>query len=115
MIGEEIWKALGYLFMAGILATAYNLAHDSKLGRNKLLMQGLLICAGLALFASFTLGQPTCIDEETDNRGSTCYEYADDGYTPTTEQRVAKFFYFMTLLGVPVVAGALSRKMPQEM
>lgn len=35
-------------------------------------------------------------------------KYADDGFEPTTEQRVANFAYFMTLLYIPVVFGAFS-------
>jgi len=57
-----------------------------------------LFCAGIALFASATLGKPSCIDSETDNRGTTCYEYADDGYEPTNKQRGANFSYYMVLL-----------------
>jgi hypothetical protein len=63
---------------------------------------------------SANLGRPTCIDSETDNRGTTCYEYGDDGYEPTTEQRVATFTYYMTLIFIPVAVGTYIGKKEKE-
>jgi hypothetical protein len=84
------------------------MAEQSAGGGNfkKVLWKGFLICAGIALFASFSLGNPTCIDSEQDYRGSTCNDYANDGYKPTTEQRSANFAFWLVLLYVPVVFGA---------
>ncbi len=108
-ISGEIFKVLGYLVGAYVLFHVYNIARkDSGVGNFKnVLWKGLLFCAGIALFASFSLGNPTCLDREQDNRSSTCYEYADDGYEPTAEQRAARFAYWFILLYVPVVFGAL--------
>ncbi|NTV40791.1 MAG: hypothetical protein HGA61_00760 [Candidatus Moranbacteria bacterium] len=116
LLQNEVFKALGYLFIAGLVYFAWNTARKEtiKSGHKEILVKGFCWCAGIAIFASFTLGQPTCTDYEQDNRGSTCYDYADDGYTPTTEQRVAKFAYFMTLFFIPVVLGTLDGKKEKE-
>jgi len=71
------------------------------------LQKRLLWCGGIALFASITLGNPTC-EQQADPVYGGCEYYADDGYEPTTEQRAANFAYFMTLLYIPVVFGAFS-------
>jgi hypothetical protein len=70
-------------------------------------VEGLLWCGGIALFASFTLGNPTC-EIQADPVHGGCEYYADDGYEPTNEQRAVSFAYFMTLLYIPVVVGAFN-------
>ncbi|BCX16101.1 MAG: hypothetical protein KatS3mg098_330 [Candidatus Parcubacteria bacterium] len=109
LIFHEIFRALGYLLIAGVVLFAWKTARDnSKDGKLKeVLWKGLLWCAGIALFASFTLGNPSCIEQSDPVYGG-CEQYADDGFEPTTEQRVANFAYFMTLLYIPVVFGAFS-------
>jgi len=111
-ISTEIFKALGYLFIAFIVYVAWLMARKNAGSGNfkMVLWKGFLWCAGIALFASFSVGDPTCIDSEQDLRGSTCYEYADDGYQPTTEQRAAQFAYWFTLLYLPVIFGAYGGK-----
>ncbi|PKL72685.1 hypothetical protein CVV26_00245 [Candidatus Kuenenbacteria bacterium HGW-Kuenenbacteria-1] len=110
-IFDEIFKALGYLFIAGIVYFAWKTANDNATGGKykTVLWKGFLWCAGIALFASITLGNPTC-EERSDPVYGGCEQYADDGYEPTTEQRAAKFAYFMTLLYIPVVIGALKKR-----
>jgi len=112
LILGEVFKALGYLLIAGIVFYAWDTARTHAKGGQlvSVLWKGFLWCGGIALFTSVTLGNPTCIDSEQDNRGSTCYEYADDGYEPTTEQRAANFAYYMTLLYLPVIFGAYKGK-----
>ena len=107
LIFDETFKALGYLFIAGVVAFAWKTARDNARGGHlkTVLWKGLLWCAGIAFFASITLGNPTC-EEVSDPVYGGCEQYTDDGWEPTTEQRVAKFAYFMTLLYVPVVIGA---------
>lgn len=109
---NEILRALIYLFIVGIICFAWKIACDSaKGGKYKtVLWKGLLWCAGISLFMSLKLGDPTCIYSENDPWGSECIEYADDGYKPTTEQRGASFAYYMTLLYVPVALGAFSKR-----
>lgn len=108
IIFDEIYRAIGYLLIAGVVALAWKFARDgARGGRFKtVLWKGFLWCAGIALFSSMALGGPSCVDSEQDLRGSTCYEYADDDYNPTTEQRIANFAYAMTLLYLPVIFGA---------
>src|SRR3989344_2611171 len=98
-IFDEIFKALGYLFIAGIVYFAWKTANDNAEGGKykTVLWKGFLWCAGIALFASVTLGNPTC-EERSDPVYGGCEQYADNGYKPTTEQKVARFAYFMTLL-----------------
>jgi hypothetical protein len=109
LVFDEIFKALGYLFIAGVVLFAWKTARDNaKDGKLKeVLWKGFLWCAGIALFASFTLGNPTC-EEQSDPVYGGCEQYADDGFEPTTEQRTARFTYFMTLLYIPVVVGAFN-------
>lgn len=117
LLQEEIFKAIGYLLIAGLVYMAWNTAREEtvKSSYKEILVKGFGWCVGIALFASFTLGQPTCTDYEQDNRGGTCYDYADDGFTPTTEQRVSKFAYYMTLFYIPVVMGVFKGKKEKEL
>lgn len=107
IILSEIFKAIGYLFIAGIVYFAYKTAHDySVIGNHKsVLWKGFLWIAAIAFFASITLGNPSC-ESGSDSLYGDCERYADDGFNPTTEQRLASFFYFITLLYVPVAIGA---------
>lgn len=106
-IFNEIFRALGYLLIAGVAFFAWETARDNAVHRklSQVLWKGFLWCAGIALFASVTLGNPSCIEQSDPVYGG-CEQYADDGFKPTIEQRVANFAYFMTLLYVPVVFGA---------
>ncbi len=111
VISDGIFRALGYLLIAGIAYLAGKIASDnSKNGKYKIVLwKGFLWCAGIALFASVVVGNPFCESYDDLLYGS-CEYYADDGYEPTTEQTVGSFAYFMTLLYIPVVIGALSNR-----
>ncbi|OGZ31545.1 MAG: hypothetical protein A3H02_02450 [Candidatus Niyogibacteria bacterium RIFCSPLOWO2_12_FULL_41_13] len=111
IIFDKIFRALGYLFIAGIVYFAWKTASDNAEGGKykTVLWKGFLLCAGIALFASFTLGNPTC-EEQSDPVYGGCEQYADDGFEPTIKQRVAHFAYYMTLLYIPVVIGALKKR-----
>ena len=108
---NEIFRALGYLLIAGVISFTWKQASDTtqKEDFKKVLWKGLLWCAGISLLASFTLGNPTCTEQSDPIYGG-CEQYADNGFKPTTEQRVASFSYFLTLLYIPVVFGVFSRK-----
>ena len=111
LIFNEVFKALGYLLVAGVAFSAFSIARDSA-GAGKLKMvlwKGLLCCCAIGLFTSLTLGNATC-EEQTDPIRGGCEAYVDDGYTPTTEERAANFAYFLTLLYIPVVLGAFRGK-----
>lgn len=111
MIESEIWRALGYLFISGIVVFIWKQASDAvkKEGFRMVLGKGFLLCFVIALFGSFTLGDPTCEVQDDPVYGG-CDQYTDDGYTPTTKQRIANFSYFITLLYVPVIFGAFNGK-----
>jgi len=109
MIWDEIMKAVGYLFIAGICAVAYYFANSAKMTRNKILFQGLLWCIGIALFGAVMLGSPTCEEQDDPIRGG-CAEYADDGFESSTEMRIVKFAYYMILLYVPVAFAAFNKR-----
>ena len=111
-IFNEISRAFGYLCIAGIIYIVGKTASDkAKKGSYiSVLWKGFLLCAGIALVASIALGNPSCEDYEQDPWGGICYSYSDSGFEPTTEERIARFAYFMTLLYVPVIIGAISNR-----
>lgn len=116
VIFDEIFRAFGYLLIAGVVYFAGKTASDnSKDGKYKtVLWKGFLWCAGVAVFASITLGNPSCESYNSDPLYGGCEYYADDGYKPTAEQRIGSFAYFMTLFYIPVVIGALNNKNKQK-
>lgn len=107
IVFDEIFKALGYLFIAGIVYFAWKTAYDAakKEGLKQALWKGFLWCGGLALLAVIFLGRPTCEDSSDPVFGG-CDSYADNGYEPTVNERFAKLAYFITLFYVPVVLGS---------
>ena len=107
IISEQFFKAIAYLLISGAIYLVYSIARDSaKSGKfKKTLWQGLLACAGIALFASISLGDPTCL-EQADPMYGGCSEYADDSFEPTTTQKVAHFVFYFPVLYIPVVRGA---------
>ncbi|GEM_PF-1782927 len=108
-IFSEIFRALSYLLIAGVIFVAWKKAYDNARGGKlkMVLWKGLLWCGGIALFASMLLGNPTCLVKDDPVYGG-CEQYADDGYKPTAEERIANFSYFMTLLYIPVIIGAFN-------
>ena len=108
LIAREIFNALQYLFASYIILEIYNHTKDKAetLGLNSVLAQGFLWCAGIAFIFAANLGSPTCIDTEQDNRGSTCLEYADDGYKASSQERYAEFAFYFTIFYMPVIIGA---------
>ncbi len=108
LIAKEILNALKYLFISFIIFQIYSLAINKAktLGLRAVLWQGFLWCTGIAVMFSINLGSPSCIESEQDNRGSTCIEYANDGYEPSSQERYAEFAFFFILFYVPVIAGA---------
>lgn len=54
---------------------------------------GVLVAIAISSYLAQSLGNPTCIETtDTDNRGSTCIEYADDGYEASSDQKRDKFW-----------------------
>ena len=108
---DEIFRALHYLLISGVVLFVYRLTQDNikKIGFSSTILTGLLWCVGVALLGSFFLGNPSCL-EQSDPIFGDCVYYADDGYEPTMKQRVAGFAYLMTLFYVPVIFGAFIKK-----
>lgn len=106
VVYPEILRALGYLLVAGVVSFTWKTARDNAKGGKwkEVLWKGFLWCAGIAFFASMTLGNPSCESYDDPVFGG-CEYYADDGFEPTTVQRVGNFTYFITLLYLPVVFG----------
>lgn len=108
LITQDVVKALGLLVGAYLIYYIWHFAREAaeSSSAKTVAWKGFLFCAGAALFASLSLGDPTCLSSEQDLRGGDCYEYADDSYDPTSEQRAATFAYWLTVLYVPVIFGA---------
>lgn len=57
------------------------------------MLGGLIVAVLISGWFAWGLGDPTCIEStDTDNRGSSCIEYADDGYEATSGQRWEEFW-----------------------
>jgi hypothetical protein len=111
IISDEIFRAIGYLIIAAFVFYAWKLGYDNAEGGKykDVLWKGFLWCCAIAFFASISLGSATC-EQVSDPVYGGCDVYADDAFEPTTEQRTAQFAYYLTLLYVPVVVGAIMRK-----
>ena len=109
---HEIFKVARDLIVAGFVVMAYRIARDAKTSGWGTAWRGLLWCAGIALVAAASMGQPSC-EEQDDPLGGTCQVYADDGYDPSVDQRAGRFLYLFWLLYIPVlIACAGERKTP---
>ncbi len=109
LIFDEIFRALGYLFIAAVIFGCWKIANDSARDGNykKTLWKSTLWCVGLALFAAIIMGNATCQTQSDDPLYGNCEQYADNGYEPNITQRASRFAYIMTLLYVPAVIGSL--------
>lgn len=111
VISTEIWDAVRALMLAGVILVTYRTAKQAgeKSGRWIALRNGILICGGLAIFAAATLGSPSCEEQDDPLRGG-CERYADDGFDPTSDERLAKLIFWLILLNTPMVIGALDAR-----
>jgi hypothetical protein len=110
--GDQLWEAVRILFLSGIVMLAHKTAKDAgeKNGRLAALRNGVLWCVAIAFFAAASLGSPSC-DEQGDPIRGGCDQYADDGYTPSADQRGSTFLFWFVVLIVPVAFGVTgSRK-----
>lgn len=105
----EVFRAAGILLGAGLIMLVYSMARDltkdSDKGMYTCLLIGLAVSAVFGFFYASSVGQPTCLDSDTDNRGTTCSQYADDGYVPSTEKRISVFAFWFTVTVVPIILG----------
>lgn len=110
IIFGKIFSALGTLLLMYILFYVWRTSkeHTQKHGDFSTLWKGLGICLALAFFMTSVLGNPSCLGGDQDQFGSHCSEYADDGFVPSTEERVAVFLYYLILFYIPVLVGIYS-------
>ena len=76
-------------------------------GKGKLLpfmLVGFAVAIAISGFLAISLGKPSCVNSDTDNRGSVCIEYADDGYEVTSDQKWNKFW---STLPIAVIIASL--------
>lgn len=108
IFSDQLIQVARDLALAGVIYLAYKMARDASKasGRISALWKGGAISLAVAAFAALTLGNPSCTDGDPLFGG--CSEYADNQYTPTSDQRGATFLYFALLFGLPVAMGAMS-------
>ena len=101
---EGILKALQYLFITGVLYLAWRITYDfaQTKGFKEMLFKGFLWCVAVALVANIYLGTHSgeCDDEWI---RPSCDTVVD--YTPTINERMATFLYYLVLLYPAVVLG----------
>lgn len=110
MIQSEFFKAIGYLFFAGIINHIYHMGLDSKKSWKQLLWSGLGFCVVTAGILTALTGRPTCLSRDQDGISSSCEEYADDGFEPTNEQYLSKFVFYMMIGYTPVILAANKKR-----
>ncbi len=78
---------------------------------------GVLAAIAISSYLALSLGNPTCVEStDTDNRGSTCIEYADDGYEATSTQKWNKFWSTLpvTLIITSLIAVIVRNEMEKN-
>lgn len=70
------------------------------------LLVGVAVAVAVVVsgYLAISLGKPSCVESETDNRGTYCTEYADDGYKATSDQKWDKFW---STLPITVIIASL--------
>lgn len=108
VISAELFQVARDLAIAGLIYLAYSNARNAveRAGRIAILFRGLGWVLGIAAFASFSVGRPSC--EDSDPLYGGCEQYADDGYEASGDQRFAVFIYWALVFGVPVVMGVMA-------
>ena len=109
VFSDQLVQVARDLVLAGIVYLAYKTARDASKGSGRIsaLWRGYAWTIGLAAFAAFAIGSPSCAD------GDPMFGYCEpgsDGFSLTGAERAARFLYYALLLGVPVTMGALSVK-----
>lgn len=104
-ITSGLFKAGGGLALAAVVYLAFDVGRMT--GRKQGLRVGLLsvlgACLLVAAIAAVNLGSGTCLDDDPIH--GSCADRADDGFTPTREQRGKQFVYVLCLLLAPAAYG----------
>lgn len=91
--GIGIGSALCVVMAAGMFGWEWIKKEAEKGKALPFFLVGLIVAIAISSYLALSMGNPTCIEStDTDNRGSTCIEYADDGYEATSEQKWSKFW-----------------------
>ncbi|HKX77162.1 MAG TPA: hypothetical protein VJM34_01440 [Novosphingobium sp.] len=108
--GDTLSSAFRDLVIGFVIFMAYSLAKDAsdKKGRLIALRSGAGWCVGIALAGALLLGQPSCATYDDDPIRGSCVDYREDGFVPSTDQRLAKFLRYSLLLFVPVIFGVMN-------
>lgn len=61
---------------------------------------GIVVAVAVSGYLAISLGTPSCIESDTDNRGSTCLEHAEDGYEATSDQKWDKFWSTLPITAI---------------
>lgn len=98
------------LIIAGLVCIVYRTARDAteKAGRIPVMLKAGALVLLIAAFAAFTLGQPPC--ESRDPMFGACIQQAGDGYAVSSAARAGSFLFWIILLGVPVMLGAMKAR-----
>ena len=82
------------------------------------ILVGIIIAIAWCGYLAINLGQPSCIDYDSDARS--CVEYADNAFSPTNEQMWGKFWNnlpvtaLITILVSVIVHSNIHKKMKDE-
>lgn len=78
------------------------------------IFKAIAICAVVAMFAAYGLGEPSCSESASMSGG--CTDYNDDGYDAAFSDQVKHFAHLFTLTTVAALYGIGKRrpKKPQE-
>lgn len=109
---KGFFRSFPYLFGSGIVCVIAATAREyaKKEGYISTLVTGFFLCALFAFSISDKMGDPPCLEWE----GNTCVEYDGEGYTPTKNEKIEEFAFFMALFFTPVFIGAKSRRSLSE-
>lgn len=91
--GIGIGAALCVVMAAGMFGWEWIKKEVDKGKALPFFIVGIIVAIAISSYLALSLGNPTCLEStDTDNRGSTCIEYADDGYEATSDQKWDKFW-----------------------
>jgi hypothetical protein len=106
---DQILDALRCLAVAGVAVIAYRTAKDAANthGRWWSIWRSAAWCGAIAFLAAMLLGKPSC-EDGGDRMVGSCELEAESGFEATTDQRAAQFLFFILILGVPALSGAMN-------
>jgi hypothetical protein len=103
---EQIWDAVRSLALTAVAVFVFKTARDAAkgMGRWSAGWRSVAWCCGIAAFAAFSLGEPSCEEQGDPLRGG-CEVVADDGFEPSIDERLALFVFWALILTTPALFG----------